>query len=287
MIENQTDNIVDLTLENVQDILGKSNEQLVVVDFWAEWCEPCKQLMPIMEKLAHQYNDQLILAKVNADDQKMLAAQFGVRSLPTVMIIQQGQPVDGFSGAQTETQVRALLQKYLPDPWESLVQEAKDFQEQDQHQQALPLLRQAYADSEESTDIARLLALSLIELNRCDEAQQLLDVIKTVDNSAEYQRLVALLELKDNAALSPELDALEKQWRQQPDNYAIGGELAVKLSQQGRHQQGLDILMEILRQDINADDGQVKKTLLDILNSLDKTDPLAVKYQRFLFTLLY
>lgn len=287
MTKELTGNIVDLTLDNAQDIIGKSHEQLVVVDFWADWCDPCKKLMPIMEKLAQQYAGQLILAKVNADDQQMLAAQFGVRSLPTVMIIKQGQPVDGFSGAQTEAQVRALLQKYLPDPWDSLVQQAKELQQKEQHQQALPLLRQAYTDSEKQTDIAKLLALSLIELNRCDEAKQLLDVIKTSDTGAEYQRLLSLLELKDTAALSPELDALEKQWRQQPDNYGIARELAIKLSQQNRHNQGLDILMEILRNDINADDGQVKKTLLDILTSLDKSDPLAVNYQRQLFTLLY
>lgn len=287
MTEHQTENIVDLTLENAQDIIGKSHEQLVVVDFWADWCDPCKKLMPIMEKLARQYAGQLILAKVNADDQQMLSTQFGVRSLPTVMIIKQGQPVDGFSGAQTEAQVRELLQKYLPDPWDSLVQQAKDLQQQEQHQQALPLLRQAYADSEQNTDIAKLLVMSLIELNRCDEAQKLLDLVKAVDNGAEYQRLASLLELKDNASLSPELDALEKQWQQQPDNYEIGCELAIKLSQQSHYKQGLDILMNILRKDINANEGQVKKTLLDILNSLDKSDPLAVEYQRHLFTLLY
>ena len=133
MIDNQTDNIVDLTLDNVQEIINKSHKQLVVVDFWADWCEPCKKLMPIMEKLAQQYADQLILAKVNADEHQMLAAQFGVRSLPTVMFIKEGQPIDGFSGAQTEAQVRALLQKHLPDPWESSVQQAKTLQEQGQH----------------------------------------------------------------------------------------------------------------------------------------------------------
>ena len=287
MTKELTDNIIDLTLDNAQDIIGKSHEQLVVVDFWADWCDPCKKLMPIMEKLAQQYVGQLILAKVNADDQQMLAAQFGVRSLPTVMIIKQGQPVDGFSGAQTEAQVRTLLRKYLPDPWDSLVQQAKALQEQEQHQQALPLLRQAYTDSEKQTDIAKLLALSLIELNRCDEAKQLLDVVKTSDTGAEYQRLLSLLDLKDNAALSPELDALEKEWRQQPDNYSVACELAIKLSQQNHHKQGLDILMEILRNDINANEGQVKKTLLDILTSLEKGDPLAADYQRQLFTLLY
>ena len=95
------------------------------------------------------------------------------------------------------------------------------------------------------------------------------------------------MKLKDNAALSPELDALEKRWQQQSNDHEIGCELAIKLSQQGRHKQGLDILMGLLRRNINAGEGQVKKALLDIMNSLGKSDPLAVDYQRQLFTLLY
>ena len=285
--ENSMDNIIDLTLDNAQQIIEKSDQQLVVVDFWADWCEPCKQLMPIMEKLAQQYAGQLILAKVNADDQQMLAAQFGVRSLPTVMLIKEGRPIDGFSGAQTESQVRALLQKYLPDPWDSLVQQAQQFQDQGQHRQALPLLRQAHADSGQQPGIAKLLASTLLELNRFDEAQRLLDDIKAADPDSEYQRLVSQLELKRNAAVSPELEALEKQWRQQPEDYEIACELAVKLSQQGRHAQALEMLMELLRRDITIGAGEVKKVLLDIINALGKGDPLAINYQRQLFTLLY
>ena len=287
MTENPTSNIVELTLDNAQEIIKQSSELLVVIDFWIDNCEPCKILLPIMEKLAQQYQDQLILAKVNANDQQMLTAQFGVGSFPTVMLIKDNKPIDGFMGAQTEGQVRALLKKYLPDPWESSVQQARELQEQGDHQQALPLLRQAYADSEQQIDIAKALALSLIELNRCDEAQQLLDIIKAVDTGAEYQHLVSMLELKDSAALSPELDILEKKWQQQPDNYDICCELAIKLSEQGRHKQSLDMLMESLRSDINAGEGQVKKTLLDILNAMGKGDPLATSYQRQLFTLLH
>ena len=117
-------NIVEVTADNAQQmVIDASFGKLVVVDFWADWCAPCKTLMPVLEKLAGEYPDDLLLAKINADDQQMLAAQFGVRSLPTVMLIKEGQPLDGFTGAKTEAEVRALLEQYLPKPWEADVQQ--------------------------------------------------------------------------------------------------------------------------------------------------------------------
>ena len=104
-----SDYIVNIDETNAQQyLIEESMNRPVVVDFWADWCEPCKVLMPLLEKLANEYQGQFLLAKVNADEQQMIAQQLGVRSLPTVMVIKEGQPVDGFVGAQPETQVREM-----------------------------------------------------------------------------------------------------------------------------------------------------------------------------------
>ena len=109
------EHIVNIDESNAAALLiEESHNRPVVVDFWADWCEPCKVLMPLLEQIATEYNGAFLLAKVNADEQQMISQQFGVRSLPTVMIMQNGQPVDGFMGAQPENAVRELLQKYLP-----------------------------------------------------------------------------------------------------------------------------------------------------------------------------
>ena len=105
-------NVVDIDQNNAQQyLIDESFNRPVVVDFWADWCAPCKQLMPLLEKLADEYAGAFLLAKINADEQQGISQQLGVRSLPTVMVFKDGQPVDGFAGAQPETAVREMLQK--------------------------------------------------------------------------------------------------------------------------------------------------------------------------------
>lgn len=279
---------VDVTLDNAQQmIIDESFQRPVLVDFWADWCGPCKTLMPILEKLAEQYQGQFLLAKINADEQQTLAAQFGVRSLPTVMLIKDGQPLDGFTGAQPEPQIRELLDKHLPKAWEQTLIQAQALLEQQDFSGALPLLRQAYEESGEAPTVGCLLAQTLVELNRVDEAEPILGAIKLADQDALYQQVLAQLELKKQAEKNPELEALEQQLEQDPDNLELAHKLAVQLNQEGYHRQALELLYDILRKDLNHAEGQSKKALMDIIASLGKGDPLAAEFQRKLFTLLY
>jgi len=280
--------IVDVSMENARQLLiEESHSRPVVIDFWAEWCEPCKALMPILEKLANEYAGQFLLAKVNADELQQIVEQFGVRSLPTVMVVQNGQPVDGFQGAQSEVQVREMLGKYLPKPWDAQLQQAAEFIQAEQWTEALPLLRQAYEAADGDIEIAKLLVRVSLELNRCDEAKALLDGFKMADQDADYQQLVALLDLKLNAAKAPEVQALEQQLQQDPDNQELKYQLALQYSQNDHQPDALELLIQILRKDIGFKDGEAKKTTLDIIAALGKGDPLGIKYQRQVFSLLY
>ena len=281
-------NIIEVTQANAQQVLIEdSHEKLVMVDFWADWCAPCKALMPVLEKLAGEYTDQLTLAKVNADEEQMIAAQFGVRSLPTVMLIKEGQPVDGFMGAQPESAIREMLDKYLPKPWDIALEKAKDLIAQGNLAEALPLARQAYTDSKQRADIAFVLAHVLIELNRCEDAQQILDSVGMVDQDAQYQQLRAQLALKQEAAQTPEVKALQDKLASDPENLDLRSQLALQLSQSGQNKEALELLLEVLRKDLNFQDGAVKAAYMDILASLGKGDPLAVEFQRKIYTLLY
>jgi putative thioredoxin len=280
--------VVTVTMENARDVLiEESFQRPVVVDFWADWCAPCKTLMPLLEKLAAEYAGQFLLAKVNCDEQQQIAGQFGVRSLPTVMVMRDGQPVDGFAGAQPESAIRQLLEKYLPKPWDILLQQAAQLQADGDNAGALPLLRRAVEESRQRPDIAIALAAALVQANRLDEAQEVLDKIKLAHRDKSWQQIVAQIELQREAAKTPEVRALETALATDPDNLDTAYQLALQHSQNQNYRDALELLIGVLRKQRDFKDGAAKRTLLDMLAVLGKGDPLAAEYQRKLFSLLY
>lgn len=279
---------VTITLENAQQMLiDESHQRPVVIDFWADWCAPCKVLMPILEKLAGEYQGQFLLAKVNADEHQGIASQFGVRSLPTVVIMRDGQPVDAFTGAQPEGAIRQILEKHLPAPWDALVADGLASIEAGDFSAALSPLKQAYELSGQRTDIALTYAQALLELRRGDEAEAILKAVPYLEQDHRHEQLVAQLELLREAAKAPEIEALEQQHDVEPENLDIAYQLAMQYSQHHHHREALDMLFNILQHDRDYADGAVRKIMLDVIKSLGKGDPLAAEYQRKLFGLLY
>ncbi|MBP6699731.1 MAG: thioredoxin [Halioglobus sp.] len=280
--------IVDINESNAAQLLiEESHARPVVVDFWASWCEPCKVLMPLLEKIANEYRGAFLLAKVNADEQQMIAQQFGVRSLPTVMVIQNGRPVDGFVGAKPEAQVRQLLEKYLPKPWDGLLQTAQAAMDAGDFAGALAPLRQAWEESGRRLDITLAYARALIENLRLDEADTVLSGVRLADQDAAYEQLRARLEIKRQAARSPEIEALEQRLAVTPDDLDLRTQLAARYTNGGQFREAMECLIDILRRDRNHGEGATRKLLLDTIASLGKGDPLAVEYQRKLYSLLY
>ncbi len=280
--------IVNIDESNAAQLLiDESHKRPVVVDFWADWCEPCKVLMPLLEKIANEYKGAFLLAKVNADDQQMIAQQFGVRSLPTVMVMQNGQPVDGFAGAQPEAQVRQMLEKYLPKPWDGLLQMAMEAMDAGDFAAALSPLRQAWEDSGRRLDITLAYARALIESLRLDEAETVLATVRLADQDAAWEQLRAQLEIKREAAKCPEIEALEQRLAAAPDDLELRHQLAVQYTNSGQFKDAMECLIGILRVDLDHGDGATRKLLLDTIASLGKGDPLAAEYQRKLYSLLY
>ena len=279
---------VDITEANAKaQLIDESFNRPVMVDFWADWCGPCKSLMPVLEKLAEEYAGDFLLAKVNADEQGMIAAQFGVRSLPTVMIIKDGRPIDGFVGAQPETEVRNLLDKHLPKPWDKQLNDAARLREEGDNAGALVLLKDAYVTSNQRADITCALAETYIVLNRTAEAEAILAKVRLADQGPAFEQVKAMLELAQNAEKAPEVHALEQQLQAEPDNQEVKFQLAVQYSRHEYHRDALELLYQLLQKNLNARDGEVRKVFTDVLAVLGKKDPLAVEFQRKLYSLLY
>ncbi|WP_343711345.1 co-chaperone YbbN [Kosakonia radicincitans] len=280
-------NIVNITEVNLQQVLEQSMATPVLFYFWSDRSQHCQQLTPVLESLAAQYNGQFILAKVDCDAEQMVASQFGLRAIPTVYLFQNGQPVDGFQGPQPEEAIRALLDKVLPREEELKAQQAMQLMQEGKHGEALPLLKEAWQLSRQNSEIGLLLAETLIVLNRADEAENVLKTIPLQDQDTRYQGLVAQIELLKKAADTPEIQQLQKQVADNPQDALLATQLALQLHQVGRNEEALELLFSHLRKDLSAANGEARKMLQEILAALGTGDALASKYRRQLYSLLY
>ncbi|EIX1533308.1 co-chaperone YbbN [Cronobacter sakazakii] len=280
-------NIINLSEANLHQILEQSMTVPVLFYFWSDRSQHCQQLTPVLEKLANQYQGQFILAKVDCDNEQAIAAQFGLRAIPTVYLLSQGQPVDGFQGPQPEEAIRALLDKVLPREEELKAQEAMALMQEGKHLEALPLLKEAWQMSNQASEIGLLLAQAQIALNRSEDAEAVLKTIPLQDQDTRYQGLVAQIDLLKQAADTPEIQQLQQQVEQHPDDAQLASQLALQLHQVGRNEEALELLFVHLKKDLNAADGQARKMLQEILAALGTGDALASKYRRQLYSLLY
>ena len=208
-------NVINITEANLHQTLEQSVTAPVLFYFWSARSQHCEQLTPVLEGLAAQYNGQFTLAKVDCDAEQMLASQFGLRS------IQNGQPVDGFEGPQPESAIRALLDKVLPREEELKAQQALALMQEEKYLEALPLLKDAWQMSNQDSQIGLLLAETLIALQRSDEAEAVLKTVPMQDQDTRYQGLVAQIELLKQAADTPEIQQLQQQVEQHPEDAAL------------------------------------------------------------------
>ncbi len=277
--------IVDVSLNNAREVLDASMQKLVLFQFWSARSEGCKQLSPVLERIVQQYPQQLLLARVDCDQEPDLAMQFGVQSLPTVMMIKQGRPVDGFAGVETEQAIRAKLAAYLPKPEDELLAQAEQLLSAQDYSAAYPLLKEALALAPERTEIKLWLADAAISLGQLTQAEALLGEIKLAEQDALYKSVVARLELAREAADTPEIKALETALAAEPANNELKEKLALQYQAVQRSEEALALLLGILQQDLNY--GSSKKLYLDILAALPKGDSVAGQYRRKLYSLLY
>jgi putative thioredoxin len=271
----------DVSIEEFEaKVIQASMQVPVVIDFWAPWCGPCQTLKPMLEKLAEEYAGRFLLAKVNSDENPELSQHFGVRSIPSVKVLYQGQLVDEFNGALPEGQIRAFLDRFaLPDAGGNLREEAAALVAAGQLDEALAKLSEASREKPGDEGI-RLDAIDvLMQLGRNDEAGQLLaaDYTQAADRANALRARLAL------AAGAADTTGLEAKLAANPDDHAIRLELARAYAGQIRFREALDNALEVVVRDRFFDEGAGRKALLQIFEALggsEQHDDLVREFRR-------
>ncbi|MDE8754863.1 co-chaperone YbbN [Pectobacterium polaris] len=286
MLEQQA-TIVDVNESNLHQVLEHSMTLPVLFYFWSGRSQHCLELEPVLDKLAQEYAGQFVLAKVDCDTEQRVAAQFGLRSIPTVYLVKDGQPQDGFQGPQPEEAIRELLKRALPKEEELKVAQAQQLIQEDKLPEAMQLLKDAWQLSQQRSDIGLMLAEVQIQINRSEDAEAVLATIPLQDRDTRYHSLVAQIELLKQAADTPEIQHLQQQLDVDPQNAELAVQLALQLHQVGRNEEALELLMGFLKKDLGVANGSARKTLMDIMAALGTSDALAARYRRQLYSLLY
>ncbi|MFC0178788.1 co-chaperone YbbN [Thorsellia kenyensis] len=290
-MNNEILTIVDITTENIREVLGQSTELPLVFYFFSSQIPECQTSTQLMESLANEYQGLFILAKVNCDEQMGIAQQFGLQALPTFYLFKDGQPINAIQGPQSYEELKAFLADALPSEAEQAFHAALGHIAEEQYQEALSLLRTAFKASDNKAPIFKDIVLKLAEtqiiLSRIDDAEETLTHLLPQDRDSLYQGLLAQIELARKAADSPEIQQLQLQVTENPNDFRAINTLALQLHQVGRNEEALSSLFEVLKKEMNCLDGEMKKSFLDILAALGTGDPLASQYRRKFYSLLY
>ena len=275
-----------ITLQNFQQVvIEESKNKLVLIAFWAEQVPESVELKSKLEVATANFSQQMLMTSVDCQVEQQIAQQFGLQSLPTAIIIKDGQPLDGLSGPQTDDTIRELLDKHLPKPQDSLLQQAKEALAANDINTAYKAASEAYELDSERADIKLVLADSAVAFGKTAQASELIDSIKMIDQDSDYASVKAKLELALEAANSPELQALEAAVTNDPDDAELILKLAAQYTLASRFEDALNILFR--RVQSVRDDQKSKDFLLDVLKALPEGDALATKFRRKLYTLMY
>lgn len=266
-----------------QSVIEESKKRLVLVDFWAPWCGPCRSLTPIIEKLAQEYAGRFLLARVNSDENQSLAGQFGVRSIPNVKAFSDGKMVDEFAGAVPEGTVRQFIERLLPSPAEEQRRTAMQTYTSGNADAALASLEAAQSLEPNNDNIRLDRAEILIDLGRSEDAEALLDELAPLaklDSRVEHLR--ALLTFSDTGQAGVSTDQLEARVSKNSTDLDARLALAKQYVAAKQFEPALNHLLEIIQTDRQFGEDAGRKTMLAVFELLGNEHQLTRQYRRLL-----
>ncbi|MDF2095744.1 thioredoxin [Aquibaculum arenosum] len=278
-----------------QDVMEASMQRPVIVDFWATWCGPCKQLTPVLEKAVTEAGGKVSLVKIDIDQNQQLAAQLRIQSVPTVYAFYQGQPVDGFQGALPESQVKQFIAGVLQTAGqdagpsaEEILAEAEKLRTSGQPQEAAQLFgRILQQDQENAAAVAGMLRCQ-IDMGDMDGAEETLKSLpEAMQLKPELQAVASAIELARQAAESGDVADLMEKVAQNPDDHQSRFDLAQALYAQNKREAAVEELLEIVKRQRGWNEDAARKQLVKYFEAWGFKDPLAQEARRRLSSLLF
>jgi putative thioredoxin len=282
------------TASFAKDVIDASARALVLVDFWASWCGPSKQLTPILEKVVRSYNGKVLLVKVNTDEQPAIAAQLRIQSLPTVYAFKDGRPLDGFMGAQPESQVRAFIDRLVGGAGDgeadiaAILEVAQTALDEGDLQGAAEAYAAVLQEDQQNVDAIAGLARCYLKSGDTARAEQTLALVPPEKRTAAVvESAKAALELAKIAGKADNRSELEQRLAANPADHQARFDLAVALAARGSNEEALDHLLTIMRKDRKWNEEAARKQLVQLFDAWGPKDPLTVDGRRRLSSILF
>jgi putative thioredoxin len=275
-----------------QDVLQESMRQPVLVDFWAPWCGPCKQLAPAIEKAVKAANGKVKLVKMNIDEHPQIAGQLGIQSIPAVIAFTKGQPVDGFMGALPEGQIKGFIERLIgplgPTAAEDLLKDAEALAAAGDAVGASELYAAVLAQDPENVAAIAALAKLRLDLDDLEGARRFLAMApKGKENDPAVAAVRVAIELAEQAASLGDAADLKRRVEADPLDHQARFDLALALNGRGDRAEAADQLLEIVRRDRTWNEDAARKQLVQFFEAWGPTDPATLAARRRLSSILF